>query len=265
MQLLKLTTLFTVFLASLLSTSTNAQDKSLYEKESFMSAEGELLPFRILKPLNFDPAKKYPLVLFLHGAGERGDDNEAQLVHGASTFLIDTYREDYPCFVIAPQCPKEGYWSSAKFERDTYPIDFDYNYSYEITPALQAAIELVKSYREESYIDLNRTYITGLSMGGMGTFEAVSRFPELFAAAAPICGGGDPEAYNKQIAKIPFWIFHGDADSVVPVENSRKMYARLMSLKGDVKYTEYPGVNHNSWENAYSEADLIPWMFGKKK
>lgn len=264
MKLTLLTYFFTFVSCLIINTSVFSQDLDLFEKETFMSTSGEVLPFRILKPLNFDAKKKYPVVLFLHGAGERGDNNEAQLTHGASTFLLEKYRIAYPCFVIAPQCPKEGYWASAKFTRDTYPIDFDFNYSNDITPALESAIELLKSYRVEEFIDTSRVYITGLSMGGMGTFEAVGRFPKLFAAAAPVCGGGDTAFYNTSSAKVPFWIFHGDADGVVPVENSRKMYARLQALKAEVKYTEYPDVNHNSWENAYTEADLIPWLFSKK-
>ncbi|MDP5140071.1 MAG: prolyl oligopeptidase family serine peptidase [Spirosomaceae bacterium] len=242
-----------------------SQDKNQFEKETYMSSSGEYLPYRILKPLNFDSTKKYPIVLFLHGAGERGDDNEAQLTHGVSTFLIERYRKGFPCFVIAPQCPAEGYWSSAKFDRETYPIDFDYNYSYEITPALDAAIELLNSYLGDDYADTSRVYITGLSMGGMGTFEAVARFPDLFAAAVPVCGGGDPDSYNKETAQVPFWIFHGDADGVVPVKNSQKMYARLVELGADVKYREYPDVNHNSWDKAYSETALIPWVFSKRR
>lgn len=230
-----------------------------------MSSSGEVLPYRILRPLGFDKSKKYPIVLFLHGAGERGSDNEAQLTHGVSTFLTEKYRTEYPCIVIAPQCPKEGYWSSAKFTRDKYPIDFDFNYSYEITPALDAAIELLDSYIKDEFTDTSRVYITGLSMGGMGTFEAVGRFPELFAAAVPICGGGDTDSYNNETAQVPFWIFHGDTDGVVPVENSRKMYARLMELESDVKYQEYANINHNSWENAYKEVTLVPWMFSKKR
>ena len=102
-------------------------------------------------------------------------------------------------------------------------------------------------------------------MGGMGTFEAVGRFPKLFAAAGPVCGGGATISYDETTAKVPFWISHGDVDGVVPVENSRKMYNRLLTLKSDVIYKEYPGVNHNSWEKAYSEQTLLPWIFSKKR
>lgn len=240
-------------------------DFSLFEKNEFVSSSGETLPYRFLKPKNFDATKKYPLVVFLHGAGERGDDNEAQLKHGVGLFLKEANRDNYPCFVVAPQCPKEGYWASAKFTRDNYPIQFDYNYTYPITPALEAVIELVKDMADDATIDATRIYITGLSMGGMGTFEAVGRYPELFTAAAPVCGGGDVAAYKAVQAKVPFWIFHGDADGVVPVENSRKMYQRLLSLGARVIYKEYPGVNHNSWDNAYAEVSLLPWLFSRRK
>ena len=102
-------------------------------------------------------------------------------------------------------------------------------------------------------------------MGGMGTFEAVQRFPKLFAAAAPVCGGGNAQAYKKKQAKIPFWIFHGDVDGVVKVEHSREMNKRLQELNANVKYSEYPGVNHNSWENAYAESEFLSWMFSKRR
>lgn len=264
MKLTLLTSFFSFVSCLIINTSAFSQDLDLFAKETYISTSGEVLPFRILKPLNFDAKKKYPVVLFLHGAGERGDNNEAQLTHGASTFLLEKYRTEYPCFVIAPQCPKEGYWASASITRDKYPLEIKFDYAKDITPALDAAIELLASYRAEKFIDTSRVYITGLSMGGMGTFEAVGRFPKLFAAAAPVCGGGDTEFYNASAAKVPFWIFHGDKDNVVSVEHSRNMYARLIALKADVKYTEYAEVNHNSWENAYNEADLIPWMFSKK-
>lgn len=247
------------------STPGLAQDTGLFAKETFLSSTGEVLPYRILKPLNFDSTKQYPIVLFLHGAGERGDDNEAQLKHGVTTFLIERYRTEYPCFVIAPQCPTDGYWASAEINRDKSPLEIEFDYTNDITPALDAAIELLFSYLSDDFIDSSRVYITGLSMGGMGTFEAVGRFPELFAAAVPVCGGGDTSAYDETTAKVPFWIFHGDKDDVVPVEYSRDMYAKLIALKSDVKYKEYLDVTHNSWENAYSEVMLLQWFFSKKR
>ena len=242
-----------------------AQDLSLFEKKTFTSLDGQTLPYRILYPENYDPNQKYPLVLFLHGAGERGNENEKQLTHGAKTFLTPEHRAKFPCIVIAPQCPAESYWASPKFERTKYPIDFDFNYDYPITTGLDLAIQLTKRMIDDEAVDKKRVYITGLSMGGMGTFEAVYRFPKLFAAAAPVCGGGDIASYGKKQRKIPFWIFHGDVDGVVEVKHSREMNARLKELGAQVKYTEYPGVNHNSWENAYAEPELLSWMFSQRR
>ncbi|MCB0611373.1 MAG: prolyl oligopeptidase family serine peptidase, partial [Lewinella sp.] len=136
---------------------------------------------------------------------------------------------------------------------------------YPVTWALDHALQLVKTIAKTERVDKKRIYITGLSMGGMGTFEAVYRKPRLFAAAAPTCGGGDVKAYNKKAAKVPFRIFHGDVDGVIPVKHSREMTERLKALGADVVYTEYPDVNHNSWEKAYAEPWLLEWMFGCRK
>jgi predicted peptidase len=243
-----------------LATPILAQD-SLYQKKIFNASNGLALPYRILLPADYNPQKKYPLVLFLHGAGERGNDNEKQLVHGAKLFLTDANRKNFPAIVVAPQCPTDNYWGSVTVDRNTSPFTLSFDYSRPETTALSAAIELVKKLIAEEGVDKKRIYITGLSMGGMGTFEAVYRYPKLFAAAAPICGGGDAARYTKQTAKIPFWVFHGDQDAVVSVKESHAMVAKLKSLKAVVKYTEYGGVNHNSWDNAFAEPDFMRWLF----
>jgi len=241
-----------------------SQDFSLLEKRIFQSEKG-VLPYRILFPENYDKSVKYPLVLFLHGGGERGDDNEKHLVHGVKHFLEPANRQAYPCILIVPQCPEDSYWASVKFERTKYPLELDFNYAYDITRGLQLAIDLTKNIIKSEAVDKKRVYITGMSMGGMGTLEAVYRYPKLFAAAASVCGGADEMAYKKRHVRIPFWLFHGDADQVIAVDNSREMLARLKALGADVKYTEYPGVNHNSWEKAYADPDLLKWLFNQKK
>ncbi|NRB50279.1 MAG: prolyl oligopeptidase family serine peptidase [Saprospiraceae bacterium] len=249
----------------LLTVGLNGQDFSLFAKKSFQAKDGGTLPYRILLPENYDATKQYPLVLFLHGAGERGDDNEKQLVHGVKTFLQAEHREQFPCILIAPQCPKDSYWASPKFERTKYPIDFDFNYEYDETVALDRAIQLTRSIIKQLSVDKKRVYITGLSMGGMGTYEAVYRYRKLFAAAVAVCGGADVAAYKKKHAKIPFWLFHGDVDGVVEVKHSRAMKDKLEELGAEVRYTEYAGVNHNSWEKAYEESELLPWLFAKSR
>mgnify|MGYP001184942615 CR=1 FL=1 len=242
---------------------SHAQDTSLYEKREYVSQEGSVLPYRILFPENYDKTKKYPLLLVLHGAGERGRDNEKQLFHGAKLFLDSTVRKKYPAIVVFPQCPEDSYWSSVVIDRNKMPLSLHFDYSRSITTPLRDAISLVKKLSDEEAVDTDRVYITGLSMGGMGTFEAVYRFPELFAAALPICGGGDVARYKK--VDVPFWVFHGTDDGVVVVSHSREMVRRLEDLKVKVKYTEYPGVNHNSWDNAFADPDFLKWMFKRKR
>lgn len=242
----------------------NAQDLSLYEKREYRDARGSTLPYRILLPPSYDRAKKYPLVLVLHGAGERGRDNEKQLTHGAQLFLRDTVRQQFPAIVVFPQCPEEGYWSSVKVDRSHQPFDLTFDYQAPGTEPLRLAMELVQYLQKKEAVDPKRIYITGLSMGGMGTFEAVYRFPKMFAAALPICGGGDVTRYDRRVRKVPFWVFHGEADAVVGVVESRMMVEKMKKLGICVKYTEYPGVNHNSWDNAFAEPEFLKWMFEKK-
>jgi len=248
----------------LLCFAASAQDFSLFEKKEY-NESGKMLPYRILYPEQYDKSKKYPLVLFLHGAGERGSDNAIQLAHGGSLFLADSNRKKFPCIVIFPQCPTDSSWGSVKVDRSKTPYTFSLDYTRPQTWAMTAVIDLTRQIASTESVDKSRMYISGLSMGGFGTFEAVYRYPKLFAVAMPICGGADTVHYDKRVKKIPFWIFHGDADAVVNVENSRAMVRRLQSLHISVKYSEYPGVNHNSWDNAFAEPTYLSWMFSHKK
>lgn len=245
-----------------LSHFSYSQDLSLFQKKEFTSPEGKKLLYRILYPKEYNQSKKYPLILVLHGAGERGNDNEKQLVHGSKLFLDSVVREKFPAIVVFPQCPQESYWSSVKISRNKSPLVLDFDYSRPVVEPLALSMMLVKELIRTEKIDVRRVYITGLSMGGMGTFEAVYRYPGIFAAALPICGGGDTIRYKK--VNIPFWVFHGAADAVVDVQYSRAMVDKLKAEKVKVKYTEYPGVNHNSWDNAFAEPDFLEWMFSKR-
>lgn len=243
----------------------SAQDFSPYQKKEYRYAEDKVLPYRILYPENYDKSKKYPLVLFLHGAGERGNDNEKQLVHGARLFLSADNRTNFPAIVIFPQCPENSFWSSVSVDRDKTPVSFEFNYDNPATWPLDAVQKLTAEIIKSEAADKKRCYVTGLSMGGMGTFELVYRFPSMFAAALPICGGGDAGNYDKRVRKIKFWVFHGDADAVVNVKLSQEMVEKLKRIKAEVKYTEYPGVNHNSWDNAFAEPSFLSWMFSNRK
>ena len=185
-----------------------ADNRERFEKRVFVAADGGRLPYRLLRPLDYRPAQKYPLVLFLHGAGERGNDNAAQLVHGMNEFAGDRIREQYPAFVVAPQCPADGQWVNVPWSADTHTLTKD--------PAapLRHSLELLAALEKEFSIDARRVYVTGLSMGGFGTWDAVQRYPERFAAAVPVCGGGDATR-AKPIVNVPVWAFHGADDGVV--------------------------------------------------
>jgi predicted esterase len=160
--------------------------QGVFEKKSFVNEAGQSLFYQILFPVNYDPSIKYPVVLVLHGAGERGDDNVAQMKYGTQVFLNPENQQKFPAIVIFPQCPKESYWSSVKIDRTQKPTLFIFDYSQNINWPLQSAIDLVKSLVKSKVADKKRLYIMGLSMGGMGTMEAVSRNPKMFAAASPL-------------------------------------------------------------------------------
>jgi predicted peptidase len=225
--------------------------KDLLEKRTFTSGK-ESLPYRLLKPESYDPKQKYPLVVFLHGAGERGSDNQKQLVHGVAEFAKEENRKKYPCFLIAPQCPSGPWWVGAK----KGPKDNK-------EPAA-LVLELIPELEKEFSIDKQRIYLTGLSMGGYGTWALLARKPELFAAGVPICGGGDVKQ-AEVLAKIPLWVFHGDKDNAVNVEQSRKMVEAIKKAGGSPKYTEYPGVGHDSWTQTYKNPEMLKWLFSRTK
>ena len=237
----------------------------IYEKKEFVFAERKILPYRILYPVNYDKTKKYPLLLLLHGAGERGKDNEKQLAWGSKLFITEENRKKFPAIVVFPQCPEESFWAVMKTDQTKQPPARTFDYSVEPNWPLAAANELVKKISNEEGVDKKQIFISGLSMGGMGTFESVYRYPDMYAAALPICGGGDVNHYDKRIAKVPFWIFHGAVDAVVNPQLSRDMVEKLKSLKAEVRYSEYPGVNHDSWKNAFAEPDYLSWMLSHKK
>lgn len=242
-----------------------AQDKSAFKKEVYISGN-DTLPYRILLPLNYDATKKYPIIYFLHGAGERGNDNEAQLTHGSSLFLRDSIRQNYPAIVVFPQCPAQSFWSNVKFTNDSVTKAWQFHFQVEGEPtiAMKLAQELLKKLMNDYPVNKKQVYITGLSMGGMGTFEIVRRNPTLFAAAMPICGGAEPSTALK-LTKTKWWVFHGDADNVVPEHFSKDMVDALKAAGADVKYSVYPGVGHNSWDNAFAEPGFLAWMFRNKK
>lgn len=240
-----------------------SQDRSLYQANHFI-VEKDTLPYRILFPEGYDGMKEYPLVVFLHGAGERGNDNESQLQWGANLFLEN--REKYPAIVVFPQCAKDDYWAKIKY-RKKRKIGKRFRFPLSVgkpTTSLKLAYSLIQNLIKEEAVNPKRIYVAGLSMGGMGTFEMLARFPDKFAAAIPICGGGNPNHTFNYAKKTSLWIFHGDADPVVGVRHSRRMAKQLKKFKADIKYTEYKEVDHLSWIPAFEEPDFLEWLFSKE-
>jgi predicted peptidase len=240
-----------------------AQDMGQYQKKQFV-LDKDTLPYRILLPENYDEIKSYPLIFFLHGAGERGNDNEAQLVHGAKLFLKEEVRKNYPAIIVFPQCPSNSFWSNVEVKNVNNKREFVFKTDGEPTLAMKLAEALLLKLFKEYRINKKQVYTGGLSMGGMGTFEIVHRHPKLFAAAIPICGGANP-ATASSLKKVKWWVFHGAKDDVVPPFLSENMVAALKKVKGSVKFTLYPEANHNSWDSAFAEPDLLSWLFSQRK
>jgi predicted peptidase len=200
--------------------------------------------YRLFIPNGYDPAKKYPLVLWLHGSGSVGNDNRKQ-ISSASTLGTHTWtrpenQSKYPTFVLAPQSSRA--WTSPG--------------------ELQTVIEILEALEKEFSIDSQRLYVAGQSLGGYGTWAIIALRPDMFAAAIPLCGGGHV-ADAARIANVPIWAFHGAADPTVSVWESRKMIEAIKKVGGKPHYTEYPGVRHEVWERTFKEPGLLDWVFAQ--
>lgn len=226
--------------------------------------DGRLYGYQVFVPDGWSAQRAWPVVLFLHGSGERGDDNRKQLSQGLPPWLAE-HGATFPAIVVMPQAHDGEYWSGR---------------------AERAALQALEASVEEFHGDRGRLYLTGLSMGGYGSWQLALDHPGLFAAAAIICGGVRPlpddpppapdlavegvpaqaDAYGwvADRVRLPVWIFHGGDDNVVPTAESRAMYAALQARGRAVKYTEFPGVNHGSWVPAYALPELWPWMFAQR-
>ena len=189
-------------------------------------------------PRDYDKQAGWPLLIFLHGAGERGDDLELLKVHGPPKLIAAG--KEFPCVVLAPQCEKHTRW---------YP---------------QALIELIDKIANEYKVDKSRIYLTGLSMGGYGTWALATEYPKVFAAIAPICGGGRPDKAQALVG-IPTWVFHGAKDKRVKIEESEKMVEAIKAAGGDPKFTVYPEAEHDSWTETYDNPEFFEWLFEQKK
>ena len=224
----------------------------------FTNAASSTIPYRQAVDKG-DGTKPVPLVLFLHGAGERGTSNGAQLVHGVGSILQYAKRKGQPLILLAPQCPTGQQWVDTPWGITEHPI------KPQPSASLALVFELLDAKLAEfPEIDRDRVYVTGISMGGYGTWDVISRRAKDFAAAIPVCGGGDP-AVAERFAKLPIWAFHGDADGVVPVKNTRQLVAELWKLNGKIRYREYPGMGHNVWTKTYADDTVLDWLFSQRR
>jgi len=222
-----------------------------------LTIQGNEYKYQVFVPADWTTKNKWPVILFLHGAGERGDDGLIQTEVGIGT-AIRRYRSRFPAVIVMPQCRKDVWWTD---------------------PAMaDMAMKALELSQKEFRGDPQRTYLTGLSMGGYGTWYLAANHPGKFAAIAPICGGilrpddsrkqpaEDTRPYTEaaqKVGKTPVWIFHGGDDPVVPVAESQRMAEAIKAVGAEVHYTEYPGVGHNSWEKAYAEPDFTTWLLSQ--
>ncbi len=182
------------------------------------------------------PNKKCPLIIFLHGAGERGNNLDLLKKHGIPKIVEQN--PDFPFITLSPQCPKDSWWTS------------------ELRLLNGLVDKITKSYQ----VDMSRIYLTGLSMGGFGAWSLASMNPDLFAAIVPICGGGEPDRAARALKNMPVWVFHGAKDTVVPAERSEEMVKAVKAIGGNVKFTLYPDADHDSWTRTYDNPELYEWL-----
>jgi len=225
-----------------------------------VSIAGRSARYQVYVPFDYTPAKQWPAILFLHGAGERGTDGLRQTQVGLGTAIRQNARW-FPAIVVLPQAPPDSIWGGS---------------------AGEGALAALEQSIREFHGDRTRLYLTGLSMGGYGVWKLAQRHPTMFAAIVAVCGGllppahfkrlgvplSDPDPYAgvaQRLAGTPAWLFHGAADSVVPVTESRRIHAAFEKAGSPVNYTEYPGVGHNSWDPAFSDSKLWEWLFVQRR
>ena len=200
------------------------------------------LPYRTYFPENYDERKtKFPIVFFLHGVGERGENLDLVETHGIPKLIKNGKK--FPFITVAPQCPFNQWWSRSEM--------------------IKSLINLVEKVVQKYDVDDSRVYITGLSMGGFGTIALANERPDLFAAALPVCGGADFSDYSN-LKSLPIWFFHGSEDDEHPASYSEKIYNALKDQNKDVKLTIYDGVGHNSWDLTYDNQEIYDWLLSKE-
>lgn len=220
-----------------------------------VEVKGTTYQYQVYVPKESTKGAKPPIILFLHGMGERGNDGAEQTLVGLGP-AIREHPERFPAIVVMPQCRRRAYWTGDMEDQ---------------------ALAALSASEKEFGTDPKRVYITGLSLGGYGALAIAGKYPDRFAALVTVCGGirapwdkspivGDPYAEAaERVKRLPIWMFHGAADRTVPASESQKMHKLLKDLGADVHYTEYEGVSHNCWDRAYSDAEMLRWLFAQSK
>lgn len=224
-------------------------EKRIYENED------TVLPYRLILPESYDESKSYPMLVFLHGAGERGNDNELQFFHCVQ-YLADNLPE---CIIVAPQCPVNNQWVDTPWANGAYSVD-----AVPESNELKAVMELLQALQTEFSVDADRIYASGISMGGFGTWDLMMRHNDYFAAGIAVCGGGDPSK-AELLKDTPLYVFHGDADTSVPISGSRDTVQAIRDAGGEkVSYIEYAGAGHGIWNDAFATKGLLTNLLTQK-
>ena len=246
-------------MASSLLIAQEMPDSTLFEKHLHIDGS-DSLPYLLYRSQRADTADETPaLVVFLHGAGERGNDNYSQLRHCVKYFVSDSISNRYSFVLMLPQCPEGRRWAETDWRLPSHQMDSTPSVS------MQGVVALIDSMKTSLSIDSNRIYICGISMGGFGVWDALQRCPDRFAAAIAICGGGDP-AYASRMKDMPLYIFHGDKDKLVKPIRSRQMYQALRKMHSrDLHYVHYSDLGHFCWDRAFSTPGIFQWFFSKKR
>ena len=238
---------------------SNSYAQNLFQPRFLKDEHGDTLPYRILFPEKIKKGKKYPLVLFYHGSGERGNDNFSQLKWGVRHFATKKIRHRFPAFVVAPQIPADSQWVDMNY--DAFPVVLPVQPSHYIA----LSIELIRFLEEKYPIDPNRIYVMGISSGGYAVWAAIERRPDLFAAAVPIAGGGDPSKANL-LVHLPIWAFEGHNDHEVPRRFMTTVIDSIRKDGGHPRYTIYPHIGHtDTWIKAFNDKRLYHWLFRQHK
>ena len=236
--------LLSVGLLMALAGSAAAAEKTGFVDKSFKNEDGHESPYVVFVPHTYDGTKEVPVILFLHGAGETKGGTAMPIQQGIANHIRGKREKTFPAITIIPQAETRGWQAEG--------------------PNAKRALAMLDATMKEYKCDANRVYLTGLSMGGYGTWSVAFHHPERWAAIVPICGGGDPKGAEK-IKDIPCWVWHGDQDRAVKVDLSRQMVEALKKAGGSPRYTELAHIGHNSWDAAYASDDLYAWLFAQKK